>query len=86
MRKFIIDTDAGRDDAVALIMALKSNDVKVEAYACTKEAPVYGQVIIHDGRKLAISDGYAGHTPNAVVCKSINNSLFKEKLIDILTV
>ncbi len=31
MRKFIIDTDTGSDDAVALIMALKSEDVKVEA-------------------------------------------------------
>lgn len=31
MRKVIIDTDTGSDDAVALIMALKSNDVKVMA-------------------------------------------------------
>lgn len=31
MRKIIIDTDTGADDAVALIMALKSKEVKVEA-------------------------------------------------------
>lgn len=31
MRKIIIDTDCGSDDAVALIMALKSKDVHVEA-------------------------------------------------------
>ncbi|MCT6817642.1 MAG: nucleoside hydrolase, partial [Lysinibacillus fusiformis] len=31
MRKLIIDTDTGSDDAVALIMALKSTNLKVEA-------------------------------------------------------
>lgn len=31
MRKIIIDTDCGSDDAVALMMALKSNEVSVEA-------------------------------------------------------
>ena len=31
MRKLIIDTDCGSDDAVALIMALKSKEVSVEA-------------------------------------------------------
>lgn len=31
MRRIIIDTDCGSDDAVAIIMALKSNEVKVEA-------------------------------------------------------
>jgi purine nucleosidase len=31
MRKFIIDTDTGSDDAVALIMALKSEEVYIEA-------------------------------------------------------
>ena len=31
MRKIIIDTDCGSDDAVALIMALKSDRIKVEA-------------------------------------------------------
>ncbi|MBG0764398.1 MAG: nucleoside hydrolase, partial [Tissierellales bacterium] len=31
MRRLIIDTDTGSDDAVAIIMALKDNNVKVEA-------------------------------------------------------
>lgn len=31
MRKYIIDTDTGSDDAVALMMALKTNDIKIEA-------------------------------------------------------
>ena len=35
MRKFIIDTDTASDDAVALIMALKSPDVEVLAITCT---------------------------------------------------
>ncbi len=31
MRKLMIDTDTASDDAVALIMALREKDVKVEA-------------------------------------------------------
>ncbi|QEN05698.1 nucleoside hydrolase [Thiospirochaeta perfilievii] len=31
MRKFIIDTDTGSDDAIALIMALKSKEINIEA-------------------------------------------------------
>ena len=31
MRRMIIDTDTGSDDAVALIMALKTKDIKIEA-------------------------------------------------------
>lgn len=31
MRRFIIDTDTGCDDAVALMMALKEEDIKIEA-------------------------------------------------------
>lgn len=31
MRRIIIDTDCGSDDAVALIMALKSKDIQIEA-------------------------------------------------------
>ena len=31
MRKFLIDTDTASDDAVALIMALRARDVRVEA-------------------------------------------------------
>jgi purine nucleosidase len=31
MRRIIIDTDCGSDDAVAIIMALKSSEVHIEA-------------------------------------------------------
>lgn len=31
MRRFLIDTDTASDDAVALIMALRAPDVRVEA-------------------------------------------------------
>jgi purine nucleosidase len=31
MRHFLIDTDTGSDDAVALVMALTNPDIRVEA-------------------------------------------------------
>lgn len=75
-------------DAVAMGVVLW-DEIVVEdkwcyCYVCTMEEAAYGQVILHDGSKLAISDGFAGHTPNAKVCKTINNPLFKEKLISLL--
>ncbi|UKS27017.1 nucleoside hydrolase [Paenibacillus sp. HWE-109] len=75
-------------DAVAMGVVLWNEIVAEDklcyCYVCTTEEATYGQVIINDGSKLAISDGFAGHTPNATVCKTINNSLFKEKLISLL--
>lgn len=53
-------------------------------YTCTIEEAAYGQVIINDGSKLAISDGFAGHIPNAIVCKALDNHLFKSKMLEIL--
>ncbi|KZE81945.1 hypothetical protein AV654_09745 [Paenibacillus elgii] len=75
-------------DAVAMGVVLW-NEIVVEdkwcyCYVCTMEEAAYGQVILNDGSKLAISDGFAGLTPNAKVCKTINNRLFKEKLISLL--
>ncbi|MFB0847471.1 nucleoside hydrolase [Paenibacillus oleatilyticus] len=75
-------------DAVAMGVVLW-NEIVLEdkwcyCYVCTMEEAAYGQVILNDGSKLAISDGFAGHTPNAKVCKTINNPLFKEKLISLL--
>ncbi|XOK60590.1 nucleoside hydrolase [Paenibacillus elgii] len=75
-------------DAVAMGVVLW-NEIVLEdkwcyCYVCTMEEAAYGQVILNDGSKLAISDGFAGHTPNAKVCKTIDNSLFKEKLISLL--
>ncbi|MDO3681156.1 nucleoside hydrolase [Paenibacillus ehimensis] len=75
-------------DAVAMGVVLWNEIVLEEkwcyCYVCTMEEAAYGQVILNDGSKLAISDGFAGHTPNAKVCKTIDNSLFKEKLISLL--
>lgn len=76
-------------DAVAMGVVLW-NDIVLEkklcyCYTCTVEEAAYGQVIINDGSKLAISDGFGSHTPNAVVCKTIDNKLYKERLLGLLT-
>lgn len=75
-------------DAVAMGVALW-DDIVLEkclchGYVCTQEEAAYGQVILHDGRNLSISEGFV-HEPNAVVCKRIYNALFKERLLDLLT-
>ena len=75
-------------DAVAMGVVLW-DDIIIEkklcyCYTCTLEEAAYGQVIVNAGSKLAISDGFAGHTPNATVCKTINNNLFKKRLLDLL--
>ena len=53
-------------------------------YTCIVEEEAYGQVIINDGSKLAISEGFAGNTPNATMCKIIDNELYKKRLQDLL--
>lgn len=75
-------------DAVAMAVVLW-DDILLEkklcyCYTCTKEEAAYGQVIINDGSKLAIQDGFAGNTPNAFVCTSIDKRLYKNKLINLL--
>lgn len=49
MRKIIIDTDTGSDDAVALIMGFKSEDVKIEAVTM-----VAGNVPLHQATQNAL--------------------------------
>ncbi|MED4696821.1 nucleoside hydrolase [Peribacillus frigoritolerans] len=75
-------------DAVAMGVVLW-DDIVIEdklcyCYVCTTEEATYGQVIVNDGSKLAISDGFAGHTPNATICKTIDNQLFKKRLLELL--
>ncbi|MED4690117.1 nucleoside hydrolase [Peribacillus frigoritolerans] len=75
-------------DAVAMGVVLW-DDIVLEnklcyCYVCTTEEATYGQVIVNDGSKLAISDGFAGHTPNATICKTIDNQLFKKRLLELL--
>ncbi len=49
MRKFLIDTDTASDDAVALIMAHRWHDIKVEAITI-----VSGNVAVEQGTKNAL--------------------------------
>lgn len=75
-------------DAVAMGVVLWP-EIILEAkecycYTCTIEEAAYGQVIINDGSKLAISDGFAGHLPNSIVCKALDNKLFKSKMLELL--
>jgi len=75
-------------DAVAMGVVLW-RDIVLESklsycYTCTVEEAAYGQVIIYDGSRLAISEGFAGNTPNATVCKTIDNELYKKRLQDLL--
>jgi len=71
-------------DAVAMGVVLW-NDIVTEAVecyckTCTIDPSTYGQVIIDDGRVLAVSDGFSSHAPNARVCKSIDNQTFKTRM------
>lgn len=82
--EYIIDLP----DAVAMGVVLWPDIIVKQkvcyCHVCTIEEAAYGQVIINDGSKLAISDGFAGNTPNATVCRTINQALFKERLLDLL--
>lgn len=75
-------------DAVAMGVVLWPEIVadSAECYckACTIDPSTYGQVIADDGSVLAVSDGFVNHTPNAVVCKSIDNRTFKSKMFQLL--
>lgn len=75
-------------DAVAMGVVLWKEIVKEAlpcyCYTCIHEPEAYGQVIIDDGSVLAISNGFINHAPNALVCKSIDNRLFKSKLFNLL--
>ncbi|MCM3038496.1 nucleoside hydrolase [Paenibacillus motobuensis] len=75
-------------DAVAMGVVLW-DDIVLEdklcyCYVCTTEEATYGQVIINDGSKLAISDGLGSNLPNASVCKRINHQLYKQRLSSLL--
>lgn len=77
-------------DAVAMGVVLWGNDIITESklcycYTCTKEEATYGQVILHDGSDYCISHTFWDHSPNATVCKTLNNKLFKERLLNLIT-
>jgi purine nucleosidase len=73
MRKFIIDTDTGSDDAVALLMALRWKDVEVEAITT-----VSGNVSVEQATKNALYTAQmAGNTPPVYV--GADRPLMREK-------
>ena len=75
-------------DAVAMGVVLWDSIV-LEAlncycYVCTKETATYGQVIIDDGSFPAVSNGFTNNKPNAKVCKTLDNKIFKRKMFELL--
>lgn len=75
-------------DAVAMGVVLWE-EIVLEAlpcycYTCTMEPEAYGQVIVDDGGVLAVSDGFSRKSPNAIVCKRIDEEGFKEKMLALL--
>lgn len=73
MRRLIIDTDTGSDDAVALIMALMSPDVHVEAITT-----VCGNVPLELATKNALSTILATGTYQPPVYEGAKKPLFRE--------
>lgn len=75
-------------DAVAMGVVLWPEIVNdsAECYckACIIDPSTYGQVIVDDGSVLAVSEGFVNNVPNATVCKSIDNGLFKSNMFDLL--
>lgn len=75
-------------DAVAIGVVLWEEIVieAVDCYCkvCTFDPSTYGQVIVDDGRVLAVSDGFVTCKPNSKVCKTIDNMEFKKKLFGLL--
>lgn len=75
-------------DAVAMA-ALIWPDVVTErkpccAHVCFNEPETYGQVILNDGRKLAIQEGFLGKEPNAEVCTKFDCQTMKSRMMELL--
>ena len=66
--------------AVALWDDIITEGVEAHCYTCTKEEPVYGQVVVDPG-----CFGNETQPFNATVIKSIDAQLYKKKLIELLT-
>lgn len=65
MRRLIIDTDTGSDDAVALIMSLKSTNLKVEAITT-----VCGNVPVEMATKNALMTSKLLMVKSTFLCSS----------------
>jgi inosine-uridine nucleoside N-ribohydrolase len=75
-------------DAVAMAVLLW-DDIVIESkaahcYTCISDDPAYGQVIIDEGSIHPVSSSYVNQEPNATVCKTLNNSLMKQRILDLL--
>lgn len=73
MRKFIIDTDTGSDDAVALIMALREPTVKVEAITT-----VAGNCHLHYATANALASIEVAGTYRPKVYEGMDRPLLRE--------
>ena len=73
MRRIIIDTDTGSDDAVALIMALKSPEIKIEAITTLS-----GNCELDQATKNALMTIEITNTVFPPVYKGSDVPLFKE--------
>ncbi len=71
--------------AVALWADVVAKQLPCHCYVCTIEEPAYGQVILDYGQNPPSNNTLLTSTPNAVVVKSIDNVLFKTKLMQSLT-
>ena len=75
-------------DAIAMGVVLWEevviDSVPCYCYTCVIEPAAYGQVIIDDGSVLAVSDGFIRQQPNAIVCKTIDTTKWKDKLFQLL--
>lgn len=74
-------------DAVAMAVALWDDlvieEVSAYCFCCTKEEETYGQVIVYAPGAYSVDVKIPNH--NAVVIKTINHQLFKNRLKEIFT-
>src|SRR5512136_564767 len=73
MRKYLIDTDTASDDAVALIMALREPDIRVEAITV-----VAGNLPIHLAVKNALISVEIANTYRPPVYKGMAKPLLRD--------
>ncbi len=70
--------------AAALWPEVVEEHVPCICRVCTKEALTYGQVVVDEGLSLAVDHGFRPELVNARVCRGLDATRFKEKLISTL--
>lgn len=75
-------------DAVAMSALIWPDIVKEKkicyAHVCLNDPETYGQVILNDGSKLAIQEGFLGKEPNVEVCVKIDSQTMKSQMMELL--